>query len=200
MNQEPHPDPMRLPPRRALVALALGAALPLGACAGPPTAQAPRPEPAPVTAAAAAPDPARQEPHATRLAVRFGDPHRIAGVLADLFEPGQRPDGEVRAVLVDEATRELVVFATDAGLERVRAILSPGCDLAPPDEERVEVFPLEHAAAGAVAHTLLPLLPRGARVVPEDRSNTLLVAGPARERASVLALARALDVPAAERR
>src|SRR5687768_11364481 len=60
-----------------------------------------------------------------RIAVAFDDAKRVATLVERaLVESPQR--GEIRAVLVDERTGELVVLGTQAGIAQVRAFLSPG--------------------------------------------------------------------------
>jgi type II secretory pathway component GspD/PulD (secretin) len=137
--------------------------------------------------------------HSERVAVRFGDPRRLADLLTEVFDLHHGAgSGDVRAVLVDGATAELVVVATDAGVAAVRRLLAPGCTDAPAEDARVEVVPLAHARANSVVHTLTPMAPRGARIVPDEPTNALVISGSAAERATVIALAKSLDVsPAA---
>ena len=89
---------------------------------------------------------------AERLQVAFGDVKRLATMLERALVDG--PDrGEVRAVLVDERSGELIVFGTDAGIARARAFLSPGV-IDKSGAEEVEVLHLTHADAQSVANTV----------------------------------------------
>ena len=66
-------------------------------------------------------------------------------MLRELFEL-QRPSTprDVRAIMVDSATGELVVVASEEGIARIRRLLAPG--LAPiPEAERLDLLAFEHA-------------------------------------------------------
>ncbi len=190
---------------RVVAALAFASSLAMGGCAAQAALEPTRDPPSRSLVRASASPAARAAPanvegvHAERIAARFGDPRRLAAALHDVLELGRSAGGDVRAVLVDEATGELIVLGTADGIAKVRALLAPGLTGAPEGDERVEVVPLANANAGAVAHTLGPMLPYRARLVSDPRANVLLVSGPAEERAKVVALAKALDVPEGRR-
>lgn len=128
-----------------------------------------------------------------RIPVAFDDAKRVATLVERaLVESPQR--GEVRAVLVDDRTGELVVLGTQAGIAQVRAFLSPGL-VADGGSDAVEVIRLAHADARDLAGVAMRMVPARVRVEPDAALNALIVSGDAGSRERVKQAVAVLDVP-----
>lgn len=61
--------------------------------------------------------------HAVRITLRTRDAQQVSGVLREVLDLPH--DRDVRAILDEPSTDSIVVLGTDAGIARVRALLSP---------------------------------------------------------------------------
>jgi type II secretory pathway component GspD/PulD (secretin) len=132
---------------------------------------------------------------AERVVVAFGDVKRVAVMLERaLVENADR--GDVRAVLVDERSGELVIVGTEAGIARARAFLSPG--LIEQGGDEIEVLRLTHADAQNVARVVTSLVQGRVRVVPDTTMNALVLSGDVATRERVKKVVASLDVEVAK--
>lgn len=130
--------------------------------------------------------------HAVRIPLRSESAPQVTGILRELLDLPHHPD--VRAVLDEPSTNSVVVIGTDAGIARVRSLLSPAL-LGGEDDAGVDVVALQHATAHRLLHAVEKVSPDDVRLVVDEATNSLVVSGPASSRQKVLALARALDAP-----
>jgi len=182
-----------------------GSLLALPACTAAGGAVATRP-PAPASAhprdKGAAPAAGVAEIHAERIPVAFADVEALAAILQDIFGVRGPGDGEgpVRAILVDDRTRDLIVFGTDEGIARVRKLLAPACDpAAAADGEGVEVVPLAHAAATEILHVVAPMAGPRTLLMADEPTNSLVIRGVPEQRERLRRVIAALDLPAKSR-
>lgn len=160
---------------------------------------APSPPPTSVAASHEAPPaspapPARGPIVGERIPVAVGNPKELAKNLQMIFEAGS-PKSQVSAVLVDEATNELLVLGTEEGILAVRRLVDPLNHHEAPREPLAEVLRLEHADARDVAHTLLPVLKGRPTVSVDAPTNSLVIQGSPEERAQAKTLVAKLDTP-----
>ena len=128
-----------------------------------------------------------------RIPVAFDDAKRVASLVERaLVESPQR--GEIRAVLVDDRTGELVVLGTQAGIAQVRAFLSPGL-VSAEGTDAVEVIRLAHADAREVAGLAARMVPARVRIEPDAALNAVIVSGDAPSRERVKQAIVVLDIP-----
>ena len=136
---------------------------------------------------------ARAPVRAERIAVAFDDIKRVAVMLERALVDGPPDRGEVRAVLVDERSGELVIVGTEEGIARARAFLSPAL-IEPQGADEIEVVRLAHADAQNVARVVASLVHGGVRVVPDSAMNALVLSGDAEARDRVKKVVASLDV------
>ena len=128
-----------------------------------------------------------------RIPVAFDDAKRVASLVERaLVESPQR--GEIRAVLVDDRTGELVVLGTQAGVAQVRAFLSPGL-VSAEGTDAVEVIRLAHGDARELAGMAARMVPARVRIEPDATLNAVIVSGDAPSRERVKQAIAVLDVP-----
>lgn len=129
-----------------------------------------------------------------RIPVAVGNPKELARNLQMIFDAGS-PKSQVSAVLVDEATNELLVLGTEEGILAVRRLIDPLNRHEAPQEPLVEVLRLDHADARDVAHTLSPVLKGRPTVSVDAPTNSLVIQGSPEERAQAKSLVAKLDIP-----
>jgi type II secretory pathway component GspD/PulD (secretin) len=130
--------------------------------------------------------------HAVRIPLRSRDARQVSGVLRELL--GLPHDRDVRAILDEPSTDSLVVVGTDAGIARVRSLLSPAL-VGGEEDAGIDVVTLQHAEAHRLLHAVEEVAPGDVRLVVDEATNSLVVSGPVASRQKVLALARVLDAP-----
>jgi len=141
---------------------------------------------------------------ATRLiGLKHVGAHDVAGALETLVSK----DGALTAY---ESTNTLIVSDNVSNLDRISEVVR-ALDI-PSHEESVEVIPLQYADARVLAESISEILGkptgRGAKdkggpdgtsfkIVPDERTNSLVVVGPGPDRKRVAELAKGLDSPLA---
>ena len=174
------------PTRHTALALALLLSSALAGCSSGATAPAPPP------VAARSLTPSVEGVRSVRIPVQWRDAREVAGVLREVLGvPG--PTG-VRAVLADASTSSIVVVGTEAGIGKVRQLLSPAL-VGSNEDAGTEVVALEHADVRRLASALESVAPGDVRVVIDEPTNSLVIAGPPTSRERVVRLARELDAP-----
>ncbi len=137
--------------------------------------------------------------HTERIAVSFGDVKKLASMLRDVLDVGGPREGQIRAILVDDASGDLVVFGTDEGIGQVRRMIA-GLSVIPADKGvEVEVVPLVHATAANVAHAVRPTANPGAKVIVDEPTNSIILSASLEERDRLRRVIAALDVEAKAR-
>jgi general secretion pathway protein D len=122
--------------------------------------------------------------------------HADAAAAVPVVQPLVSKDGVLTAY---PPTNRLVVVDAASNVERIAGVVRD-LDVAPPADRATESVPLHHAPADALAGRLRQALAaegsagEALRVVPETRTNSLVLAGPAAEVARARALATRLDV------
>src|SRR5262245_3726249 len=122
--------------------------------------------------------------------------HADAAAAVPVVQPLVSKDGVLTAY---PPTNRLVVVDTASNVERIAGVVRD-LDVAPPTDRATESVPLHYAPADELAGRLRQALAaEGAeaaalRVVPETRTNSLVLAGPVAEVARARALATRLDV------
>jgi general secretion pathway protein D len=122
--------------------------------------------------------------------------HADAAAAVPVVQPLVSKDGVLTAY---PPTNRLVVVDAASNVERIAGVVRD-LDVAPPTDRATESVPLHYAPADELAGRLRQALaaegPEAAalRVVPETRTNSLVLAGPVAEVARARALATRLDV------
>jgi general secretion pathway protein D len=122
--------------------------------------------------------------------------HADAAAAVPVVQPLVSKDGVLTAY---PPTNRLVVVDAASNVERIAGVVRD-LDVAPPADRATESVPLHYAPADALAGRLRQALAaegsaaEALRVVPETRTNSLVLAGPAAEVARARALATRLDV------
>jgi uncharacterized protein (TIGR03067 family) len=116
-----------------------------------------------------------------------------AGVLQDLLGKGPR-------IVADPSTNQIIVGGPDKVLAEATAILEK-LDVAVKDGSGIsefKIFRLKHADAAATAKVLKELMGtgKGIKIIPDDRTNQLLVECSAEDLFKIAKVLQELDVPA----
>lgn len=148
--------------------------------------------------------------------VHYGSPEALAKRLSELFEVGATPTKEgaesastqssIVRIVGDESGGRLIIVATEAGYGKLLEVIKR-LDVAPSEEPRVHVLPLQHGNAEELQKTLTALVsgtPAPGRVAPTvfegevrvtaDKSiNSLLISSSSHDYATLRTVIDQLD-------